>query len=334
MIIGLTGENCAGKGTVAEYLTKRSFYYYSLSDAIREDLAKNGMSITRENLIKRGNELRDKYGPGILAERIMQKIELNPDKNFVVDSFRNPAEVEVFRKRKDFVLVYVTASQRVRFERMRKRGREGDPNTFDAFLKIEEEEAKNEEKTKQNTHATYQMADKKIENELDFKNLYMLIDGLLATLSKDFVPDRPSWDEYFMSIAKIVASRSNCIKRKVAAVIVKDKRIISTGYNGTPRGCINCNEGGCNSFEESGKNLSECVCAHAEENAISQAAYHGISVARSTIYVTYSPCLMCARMIINSGIREVVYNADYPMTNETSELFKQAGVLMRQYKLD
>ncbi len=337
MIIGLTGENCAGKGTAADYLAKRSFYYYSLSDAIREELAARGIEITRENLIRVGNELREKFGAGILAERILEKVQKQSDKNFVVDSFRTPAEVEVFRKVKDFTLVYVTASPKVRFERMKKRQREGDPNTFEAFLKIEEQEAKNEDKAKQNTHATYKLADKKVENENDFKGFQLSLDELLAGISKDFVPDRPSWDQYFMSIAKMVASRSNCIKRKVAAVIVKDKRIVSTGYNGTPKGCVNCNEGGCprcNSFAESGKNLSDCLCSHAEENAIAQAAYHGIAVKGSTIYVTFSPCLTCARMIINSGMKEVIYNADYPMTEATSQLFKQAGVVMRQYKLE
>jgi len=337
MIIGLTGENCAGKGTAAEYLMKRSFYYYSLSDAIREELVQAGEEITREGLIRKGNELREKFGAGVLAERILAKIKKDEGKNYVVDSFRNPGEVEAFRERKDFFLLYVTASAKVRFERMKGRKREGDPNTLEAFLKIEEAEAKNEEKTKQNTHATYAMAEKKVQNEADLKGFYLALDGVLAGISKEFVPDRPSWDEYFMRIAKMVASRSNCIKRKVAAVIVKDKRIVSTGYNGTPRGCKNCNEGGCprcNNFSESAKNLDECLCSHAEENAIAQAAYHGIAVKESTIYVTFSPCLTCARMIINSGIKEVVYNADYPMTEATTALLKQAGVMMRQYKVE
>lgn len=129
---------------------------------------------------------------------------------------------------------------------------------------------------------------------------------------------RPSWDEYFMAIAHVVATRSNCRRRQVAAVIVKDNRIISTGYNGTPRGIKNCNEGGCrrcNSDVSSGKNLDECLCSHAEENAITQAAYHGISVKGATLYTTYSPCLMCAKMIINSGIAKVVYNESYATSN-------------------
>ena len=114
-----------------------------------------------------------------------------------------------------------------------------------------------------------------------------------------------------MDIAKVVASRSNCMKRKVAAIIVRDKRVISTGYNGTPRGTVNCNEGGCprcNGMAPSGTALDECLCSHGEENAIVQASYHGVSLKDAIIYSTFAPCLMCAKMIINSGIREVVYN--------------------------
>jgi len=147
---------------------------------------------------------------------------------------------------------------------------------------------------------------------------------------------RPDWDEYFMEIAQVVAKRSSCIKRRIGAVIVRDKQILSTGYNGTPRGITNCNEGGCprcNSFVESGKNLEECFCSHAEENAIVQAAYNGISVKGGSIYTTFSPCLYCARMIINSGIKEVVYNSKYPLSNSSFSLLKEAGVVVREFKV-
>ena len=145
--------------------------------------------------------------------------------------------------------------------------------------------------------------------------------------------ERPSWDRYFMDIAHVVASRSNCSRRHVAAVIVKDQRIISTGYNGTPRGVKNCNEGGCPRCSDhgtkSGHNLSECLCSHAEENSITQAAYHGIAVKDATLYTTYSPCLMCAKMIINAGIKEVVYDKHYSIDDVSTALLKEAGVAIR-----
>ena len=143
---------------------------------------------------------------------------------------------------------------------------------------------------------------------------------------------RPDWDEYFMEIAHVVALRSNCLRRHVAAVIVKDRRIISTGYNGTPRGIRNCNEGGCPrcaSHAPSGTNLTECLCSHGEENAIGQAAYHGSCVKDSTLYTTYSPWLRCAKMIINAGIREVVYRERYSIDSTARAILQEAGVKIR-----
>ena len=146
--------------------------------------------------------------------------------------------------------------------------------------------------------------------------------------------ERPDWDTYFMDICHVVAKRGNCSRRKVAAVIVRDRRIISTGYNGTPRGITNCYEGGCPrcaSDEPSGSALGECICAHAEENSIVQAAYHGIAVKDGTLYWTLAPCLMCTKMIINAGIKEVVYESEYHFDEQARSLFKQAGVKCRQF---
>jgi dCMP deaminase len=335
MIIGLTGENCAGKSTIADYLMKKGFYYYSLSDIIREEVRSEGKAVSRENLIRKGNELREKFGPGILGAKLAQKVQ--GDKNYVIDSIRNPAEVEELRKLGRFFLFYVTAGEKVRFERIRARDREEDPRTFVAFLEIEKLEMENADRTKQNLRGTFALADRKIVNDGDLNELHDLVDQGLAAVSDKFRISRPSWDDYFMGIAKVVASRSNCVKRKVAAVIVKDKRIISTGYNGTPRGTRNCAEGGCprcNGFSESGKNLEECLCSHGEENAIVQASYHGISIKESTIYTTFSPCLLCAKMIINAGIKEVVYNVKYPMGETPMKLLLDAGVKMRQHTIE
>ena len=146
---------------------------------------------------------------------------------------------------------------------------------------------------------------------------------------------RPGWDEYFMDIAHAVGVRGNCLRRKVAAVIVKDERIISAGYNGTPRGVTNCFEGGCprcSGSTPSGQNLGECYCAHAEENAITQAAYHGIALRGSTLYCTMSPCLICARMIISAGIKDVVYESEYEFNAQTRSLLAEGGVRCRKLK--
>jgi dCMP deaminase len=151
---------------------------------------------------------------------------------------------------------------------------------------------------------------------------------------KKRVDPRPDWDTYFMAIAEVAATRANCSRRKVAAIVVSENRIISTGYNGTPRGVKNCFEGGCPrcaGSAPSGSSLEECICVHAEQNAICQAAYHGIALAGATIYVTISPCLTCAKMIINAGIREVVYGGDYAFTEQTERLLKEAKVTCRRF---
>jgi len=332
MIIGLTGKNAAGKGEVAEYLKKRGFEYHSLSDELREEVRSQGREITRAVLVETGNELRAKFGRGVLAERVLERLE--QDRNYVIDSIRNPAEVEALRRRKDFVLMAVEADQALRFERGRARGREGAAQTHQEFAREEERELESRDPASQQLRLTQELADVTVTNNGALEDLHRELDVLLPRLMSNF--PRPDWDEYFMNIARVVAMRSNCIKRKVASIIVKDKRVVSTGYNGTPRGATNCNEGGCprcNSMARSGTALEECLCSHGEENAITQAAYHGTSLKGATLYTTLSPCLLCTKMIINSGIVEVVYNREYALNERALALLKECGVAVRQYRI-
>ncbi len=332
MIIGLTGKNGSGKTAVSEYLKDRGFLFFSLSDGIREEIRKRGGEITRDVLIEVGNDLRGKFGPGVLAERVLSRLE--NDRNYVIDSIRNPFEVEVLKRRKDFVLLALEADQTIRFERSRKRMREGAAQTLERFAEEEARELDSSNPASQQLQATRQMADVVVTNNGTLGELYRKLDELLPRMMSRF--ERPGWDDYFMNIAKVVATRSNCLKRKVAAIIVKDRRVISTGYNGTPRGAKNCNEGGCprcNRMAESGTALEECLCCHGEENAITQAAYHGTRLKGSTLYTTYAPCLLCTKMIINSGISEVVYNLDYPLNDRALSLLGECGVVVRQHRV-
>jgi len=329
MIIGLTGKNASGKGEVAAFLKDKSFYYHSLSDAIREELESQGIPVTRDNLIRAGNELRERFGPDVLAQRILKKID--PNRNYVVDSIRNPAEIQALRKAGNFALLNIEAPAPVRFERIRSRKRENDPRTMEEFDEKERAESKNLSAHKQSIEDCQALADFTIENDGSLEDLHNSVSVIVTQVLKTFT--RPGWDEYFMSIAQVVASRSNCVKRKVAALIVKDRRIVSTGYNGTPRGARNCNEGGCprcNSLAASGTALEECLCSHGEENAITQAAYHGTSLKGASLYSTLSPCLLCTKMIINAGIMEVVYNHDYPLGDTALALLREAGVTVRK----
>ncbi|HHT78497.1 MAG TPA: dCMP deaminase family protein [Actinobacteria bacterium] len=140
---------------------------------------------------------------------------------------------------------------------------------------------------------------------------------------------RPSWDEYFISITKTVASRSTCLRRKVGAIIVKDKRILTTGYNGAPRGVKSCLEIGRCLREElrvpSGQRHEICRALHAEQNAIIQAAYHGVRITGSSVYSTTQPCVLCAKMMINAGIRKIYYYEEYP-DQFSLDLLKEAEV--------
>jgi dCMP deaminase len=143
---------------------------------------------------------------------------------------------------------------------------------------------------------------------------------------------RPSWETYFMNITNLVAERSTCLRRAVGAVIVKDKRILSTGYNGAPTGLRHCLEVGCLREKlgvESGKMHELCRGIHAEQNAIIQAAYHGVSVKGGSLFCTNQPCSICARMIINAGIEKIYYQSGYadPLAKE---LLEEAGIEMKQ----
>ena len=145
---------------------------------------------------------------------------------------------------------------------------------------------------------------------------------------KTNVDKRPSWDQYFMKIAMLVSERSTCLRHHVGAVIVKDKRILTTGYNGGPRNVKDCLELGClrnqNSIE-SGTKHEICRAIHAEQNAIIQAGNHGIRIQKGTIYCTHSPCTLCAKMIVNAGLKRFVTYGKYP-DNTFMELFKEAGI--------
>ncbi|MFP3949477.1 MAG: AAA family ATPase [Candidatus Micrarchaeia archaeon] len=163
MIIGLTGENCAGKGTVAEYLRERGFAYLSLSDVLREELSAEGKEITRENLINKGNALRSKHGPAALAKKTI--IRLEPEKDYVIDSIRNAAEAAEIKKLPSARLLYISASPEIRFARMKKRKRESDPECFEEFRKTEAREMKNKEADRQSLSDAFALADQKIVNE-------------------------------------------------------------------------------------------------------------------------------------------------------------------------
>ncbi|KAJ7103360.1 cytidine deaminase-like protein [Mycena belliarum] len=144
---------------------------------------------------------------------------------------------------------------------------------------------------------------------------------------------RPNWDAYFMTLASLASKRSNCMKRRVGAVLVRENRILATGYNGTPRGLTNCNEGGC--FQCNGTsypgNAYECVCLHAEENALLEAGRERVGLG-SVLYCNTCPCLKCTIKIIQTGVKTVVYNLSYKMDDASARLLAEARVELRRFE--
>jgi len=183
MILGVTGKYSSGKDTVASILAEKGFKHYSLPSHLREELVKEGKELTRINIINKGNELRKKHGTGILAEIALQKMK--PGEDYVITSFRNPGEVEVFRKREDFVLITVDAPIEVRFERMQERTK---INNEDNALKTVEELRQSEQSemssdpTKQQLHKVIELANVAIDNSKGFSELKENVDKLLKSL--------------------------------------------------------------------------------------------------------------------------------------------------------
>ena len=143
---------------------------------------------------------------------------------------------------------------------------------------------------------------------------------------------RPTWDDYFSEITDLVAKRSTCLRRKVGAVLVKNNRILATGYNGAPSGMVHCEEAGCireSQHVPSGQRHEMCRALHAEQNVIVQAAYHGIAIAGATLYCTTFPCVICAKMLINAGIEKIYYKEGYP-DELSAEMLQAAGIETHQ----
>ena len=146
--------------------------------------------------------------------------------------------------------------------------------------------------------------------------------------------ERPDNDTYFMEMAHLISTRSTCVRRRVGAVIVKDKRVLTTGYNGSPKGTMHCEELGCLRVQKnipSGTMHELCRGVHAEQNAVIQAAYFGISIAGGTIYTTTYPCSMCSKILINAGIKELVY-ADSYSDEMSQKLFNETSIAVRKYE--
>ncbi|MBI5144087.1 MAG: cytidine/deoxycytidylate deaminase family protein [Candidatus Omnitrophica bacterium] len=146
--------------------------------------------------------------------------------------------------------------------------------------------------------------------------------------------NRPTWDEYFLELARLVSKRATCLRRKVGAVLVKDKRLLATGYNGAPSGITHCEVTGCLREKlriPSGERHELCRGLHSEQNCLLQAALYGVSTKGATLYITNQPCIICAKMIINAGIKEIVFTGDYP-DKMSRDFLSEAKIKIRKLK--
>ena len=350
LILGIVGRNCSGKDSVAEYLMKKKFHHISLSDILREELRNENKEITRENLIKKGQQFRKKYGPCGLASKAITKINninnktnyeinLNNNKNhnYIISSIRNPYEVDELRKHNGFLLLFVDSDSKIRFQRMKQRATENDPNTIKEFMKFEQIEEKNNDPTKQSIADVIKKTDLTLNNNFDnIEQLHNEIDTLIKPLlnNKTIIKKRNTnltWDDYFMAIAVLSAQRSKDPSTQVGACIVNEKNhIVGTGYNGFPTGCPDDELPWCNNAEKTNDNKYPYV-VHAEANAIINSTQ---KLYGARIYVVMFPCNECAKLIIQSGIKEICYiNDKYKDTDSVKAskiMLNMAGVKYRK----
>lgn len=333
MLIGVTGLNSSGKDTVAAFLENKGFVRKSLSDEIRKELFHRGIPISNRNvLMDTANGMRRQHGAGILARRLLASVD--PDRNYSFVSIRNPEEVNEFRKSRNFFLIFLEGKPKVRFERLLKRAKMGvggwgqTPKTLDEFIQEEGQELKSPDSNCQQLLKIREMADFVVENSGTEEELFQKIDSLLDKMN--FVYRRPSWDEYFIELSRVVAKRSTCDRGRSGCIIVKDKRVLTTGYVGSPPGQKHCDETGHlikKVIYENNEVHQHCVrTIHAEQNALMQASRLGISVDEATLYCRMTPCYTCAMLLLSAGIKRVVCEKKYHGGEESERLFRDAGI--------
>ena len=338
MHIALTGFMGSGKGELAKRLQEKGFRYISLSDIVRKIATEKGLEHTRENLQSVGNSLREEFGPGVLGLKIRETIEKeNGDEekiHWVIDGIRHPHEAQEIKKLPDSHLLGVTADFDTLIERLftRQRDSEASLSKEEISEKLKKESGIGESNNGQQVQKCLDICNYLIFNEGTLEELENKLEHFIK-LSQNI--ERPSFDEIFMEIAYSWSKRATCLRRKVGAVIAKDSQQLTAGYNGAPRGIPHCAEVGCVREKfgvPSGQKAELCRGTHAEQNAITQAAKFGINIEGATLYCNTFPCVICTKMILNSGITKVVYDSDYndPLSKEI--LGQQDRVKMIRYE--
>lgn len=312
MLIGISGTISSGKAEVVRYLTFQGFEIIQLASS-SFSISTKAKNFDVHKLFETIDELVD-------------FVTLNWRRNFVISHMDNPDLVDILHKRPFFLQVLVDAPIKMRYERFVASGASC---TLEEFIKLDDDLLYyGKTPLIQIIHQAHVDI---VNTSASVRDLYVKLLEL-NLLDKERL--RPTWDLYFMRLADLAALRSNCMKRRVGAVIVRLLRVVATGYNGTPRHLTNCNEGGCDRCNKGpglGAGLSTCLCLHAEENALLEAGRDRIGE-DLVLYCNTCPCLTCSIKIVQSGIKEVVYAQSYLMDEATHRVMKEAKVVLRQFQ--
>ncbi|KMQ41366.1 P-loop containing nucleoside triphosphate hydrolase [Trichophyton rubrum] len=326
MLVGICGGICAGKKSVADFLVKNhGFQQISVAPGNHQTVVEE--QFEQLSLTSSPNPSAQSFET---IDELIDFVTPRWRELWVTTDIPDDAALERLLLRPFFLLISVDAPITLRWRRFTDRcwRKQLEPPDLEKFVLISD-------------HSQY---DPKIgisylldRAHVRLFNTSSSLNELHAALNSldllNMQRLRPAWDQYFMQLASLAAQRSNCMKRRVGCVIVKDNRVMSTGYNGTPRNMKNCNEGGCprcNLGQAGGTVLSTCLCMHAEENALLEAGRQRIGEG-SILYCDTCPCLTCSVKIAQLGISEVVYSQGYHMDNDSAAVLKEAGVKLRQF---
>ncbi|KAG9963559.1 deoxycytidylate deaminase, partial [Aureobasidium melanogenum] len=322
MLIGICGPICAGKATVADYLIKKH-NFTPLTIKRNDEIP----AIEKSANFAHWTSAALEFPTALLLD---QYVSENWRENYVLTTIWNEAILDTLAKRPHFILLSIDAPISVRWQRFRERCAQENKEApaLDDFVLRNDEHLYD---------PLSSLATLSSRAQIRILNPTTTIPQLQASLDALNLLDparmRPTWDQYFMQLADLAARRSNCMRRQVGCVLVRGKRVISTGYNGTPRNVTNCNEGGCarcNTSKGGGTGLSTCLCLHAEENALLEAGRERVGDG-AVLYCNTCPCLTCSVKIVQVGITEVVFSQSYHMDTQSAKIFQEAGVHLRQY---
>lgn len=339
MLIGISGSEFSGKHILEQYLRLHGFKLLEYPNP-------GSNIINNENDNERNNDEGDNHENEISPPRVFKKfktfdelyeyVTLNWKTNYVISNINNLQELDDLQKRPFFLHISVDATISKKYEIFLNQNQDKQEHEQEEGIENWQKFINYHDSIMFNKNNSIIEINNKSQVKILLKSssiikIYEKFDELSLW---DPTRLRPNWDSYFMKLSNLAALRSNCMKRRVGCVIVKENRVIATGYNGTPRHLVNCNDGGCdrcNLGQSRGDSLSTCLCLHAEENALLEAGRDRIGN-ESILYCNTCPCLTCSVKIAQIGIKEVVYDQSYSMDLKSHKILSDAKIILRQFK--